>query len=166
MWGQIYHFYGSIITIVWPLYTLSNPPKNLAMGQIPPPFWQCQDFDSACSVNPSLTFIKPADSFKQFMASQSPPNLLVIFNLSLVSRLPQRCRGKNLILQVPTHSLPPAILICLSAGQMFLLDRFFDGTFLTFGIEVLSIHPITPLHVSFHKHQLVQFVLGKGSFLE
>jgi hypothetical protein len=27
--------------------------------------------------------------------------------------------------------------ICF-AGQMFLLDRFFDGTFLTFGIEVLS----------------------------
>lgn len=24
------------------------------------------------------------------------------------------------------------------SGQMFLLDRFFDGTFLTFGIEVIS----------------------------
>lgn len=23
-------------------------------------------------------------------------------------------------------------------GQMFLMDRFFDGTFLTFGIEVIS----------------------------
>ena len=26
----------------------------------------------------------------------------------------------------------------LLAGQMFLMDRFFDGTFLTFGIEVIS----------------------------
>ena len=25
-----------------------------------------------------------------------------------------------------------------SEGQMFLMDRFFDGTFLTFGIEVIS----------------------------
>ena len=25
-----------------------------------------------------------------------------------------------------------------SEGQMFLMDRFFDGTFFTFGIEVLS----------------------------
>ena len=24
------------------------------------------------------------------------------------------------------------------SGQMFLMDRFFDGTFLTFGIEVIS----------------------------
>ena len=24
------------------------------------------------------------------------------------------------------------------AGQMFLLDRFFDGTFFTYGIEVMS----------------------------
>ena len=36
------------------------------------------------------------------------------------------------------------ILMCVSsfflflAGQMFLMDRFFDGTFLTFGIEVIS----------------------------
>ena len=26
----------------------------------------------------------------------------------------------------------------LLPGQMFLMDRFFDGTFLTFGIEVIS----------------------------
>ena len=25
-----------------------------------------------------------------------------------------------------------------SEGQMFMMDRFFDGTFFTFGIEVLS----------------------------
>ena len=28
--------------------------------------------------------------------------------------------------------------LSFAAGQMFLLDRFFDGTFLTFGIEVIS----------------------------
>ena len=29
-------------------------------------------------------------------------------------------------------------LYCPCPGQMFLMDRFFDGTFLTFGIEVIS----------------------------
>ena len=31
-----------------------------------------------------------------------------------------------------------SLINTLFPGQMFLLDRFFDGTFLTFGIEVLS----------------------------
>ena len=30
------------------------------------------------------------------------------------------------------------IFLLFFAGQMFLMDRFFDGTFLTFGIEVIS----------------------------
>lgn len=35
--------------------------------------------------------------------------------------------------------MPPTdFLALLLSGQMFLLDRFFDGTFLTFGIEVIS----------------------------
>ena len=54
---------------------------------------------------------------------------------------------------------PLAILICLSAGQMFLLDRFFDGTFLTFGIEVLSNHPIAPLHLLLQKHTWIKSFL-------
>ena len=29
--------------------------KNPGMGQTPPPFWQCQDFGSACYSNPSLS---------------------------------------------------------------------------------------------------------------
>ena len=36
----------------------------------------------------------------------------------------------------------PWKLVCMYfiiyTGQMFLMDRFFDGTFLTFGIEVIS----------------------------
>ena len=49
--GQIYHFYGSIITLDWPLYTLSNSPEKSWHGSdLPPPlFWQCQDLGSACS---------------------------------------------------------------------------------------------------------------------
>ena len=49
--GQIYHFYGSIIT-------LSNPPENLGMGQtLPPPFWKCQDFGSVCHCKPSPSML-------------------------------------------------------------------------------------------------------------
>ena len=35
--------------------TSTNPPKNLGMGQTPPPFWQCQDFHCFCYRNPSLS---------------------------------------------------------------------------------------------------------------
>ena len=35
---------------------MSNPSKNPGRGPTPPPpFWQCQDFESACYHNPSLT---------------------------------------------------------------------------------------------------------------
>ena len=48
---------GSIITSVWPLYTMSNPPKNIGRGpNAPLPFfWPYQDFESACFPNPSLS---------------------------------------------------------------------------------------------------------------
>ena len=48
-WGKSCHCGRAIITLGWPLFTMSNPPKNLGMGQRhpPPPFWQCQDLESA-----------------------------------------------------------------------------------------------------------------------
>ena len=29
--GEIGHFWGSIVTLGWPLYTISNPPRNIDM---------------------------------------------------------------------------------------------------------------------------------------
>ena len=48
--------------------------------------------------------------------------------------------GSNLNIFFP-HSLTHSLTLCLSpsfSGQMFLMDRFFDGAFLTFGLEVIA----------------------------
>ena len=66
-WGQIYHFYGSFITLGWPLHFIKSTRKILAWVS-PPPFWQCQDLESALYVNSSQTgtrWFLPADNLFQ-----------------------------------------------------------------------------------------------------
>ena len=49
------------------------------------------------------------------------------------------CNPIKYHLQLELVKLKVNFLICSTiSGQMFLLDRFFDGTFITFGVEVLS----------------------------
>ena len=55
----------------------------------------------------------------------------VIFRASVNSTHTIAC----LTLKILKFNLKPLFFI---TGQMFLLDRFFDGTFITFGIEVMS----------------------------
>ena len=61
-WGKFYHFWGSIVTLCWPLHTISNPPRNFCMVRSSntdsehsaPPSWQCQDFERFRYIHPSL----------------------------------------------------------------------------------------------------------------
>ena len=61
-WGKFYHFWGSIVTLGWPLHTKSNPPRNFCMVRSSntdsehsaPPSWQCQDFERFRYIHHSL----------------------------------------------------------------------------------------------------------------